>query len=184
MKANPKKRPFVLTRSNFLGGHRYAATWTGDTPSMKHLKQSIPMSLNLSLSGQPFNGPDIGGFAGNATPDLYAHWIAVGAFYPFSRAHSTKGSISQEPWSFGAEVEQVSREALQRRYRLLPYLYTLFRESSVSGMPVMRPLFFHNSKAHYLGSEQENFLLGGDLLIIPKWSENGAIPEGNWRMFQ
>ena len=182
MKANPKKRPFVLTRSNFLGGHRYAATWTGDNnSSMKHLKQSIPMSLNLSLSGQPFNGPDIGGFAGNATPDLYAHWIAVGAFYPFSRAHSTKGSISQEPWSFGAEVEQVSREALQRRYRLLPYLYTLFRESSVSGMPVMRPLFFHNSKAHYLRSEQENFLLGGDLLIIPKWSENGAIPEGNWR---
>ena len=182
MKANPKKRPFVLTRSNFLGGHRYAATWTGDNnSSMKHLKQSIPMSLNLSLSGQPFNGPDIGGFAGNATPELYAHWIAIGAFYPFSRAHSTKGSISQEPWSFGPEVVQVSREALQRRYRLLPYLYTLFRESSVSGMPVMRPLFFHDSKAHYLRSEQENFLLGGDLLIIPKWSENGAIPEGNWR---
>jgi len=182
MKANPKKRPFVLTRSNFLGGHRYAATWTGDNnSSMKHLKQSIPMSLNLSLSGQPFNGPDIGGFAGNATPELYAHWIALGAFYPFSRAHSTKGSIDQEPWSFGDEVEQVSREALQRRYRLLPYLYTLFRESSITGMPVMRPLFFHDSKAHYLRSEQENFLLGSDLLIIPKWSENGAIPEGNWR---
>ena len=124
MKSNPKKRPFVLTRSNFLGGHRYAATWTGDNnSSMKHLKQSIPMSLNLSLSGQPFNGPDIGGFAGNATPELYAHWIAVGAFYPFSRAHSTKGSINQEPWSFGQEVETVSREALQRRYRLLPYIY-------------------------------------------------------------
>ena len=88
------------------------------------------MSLNLSLSGQPFNGPDIGGFAGNATPELYAHWIAVGAFYPFSIAHSTKGSINQEPWSFGEEVETVSREALQRRYRLLPYLYTLFWESA------------------------------------------------------
>ena len=71
MKAN-LKRPFVLTRSNFLGGHRFAATWTGDNnSSMKHLKQSIPMSLNLSLSGQPFNGPDIGGFAGNATSELY-----------------------------------------------------------------------------------------------------------------
>ena len=145
IKSNPDKRPFVLTRSNFLGGHRYAATWTGDNnSSMKHLKQSIPMSLNLSLSGQPFNGPDIGGFAGNATPELYAHWIAVGAFYPFSRAHSTKGSINQEPWSFGEEVETVSREALQRRYRLLPYLYTLFWESANTGMPVMRPVFFNN----------------------------------------
>ena len=182
IKSNPEKRPFVLTRSNFLGGHRYAATWTGDNnSSMKHLKQSIPMSLNLSLSGQPFNGPDIGGFAGNATPELYAHWIAVGAFYPFSRAHSTKGSINQEPWSFGEEVETVSREALQRRYRLLPYLYTLFWESANTGMPVMRPVFFNNPSEKYLRTEQENFLLGSDLLIVPKWSENGQIPSGNWR---
>ena len=182
IKSNPEKRPFVLTRSNFLGGHRYAATWTGDNnSSMKHLKQSIPMSLNLSLSGQPFNGPDIGGFAGNATPELYAHWIAVGAFYPFSRAHSTKGSINQEPWSFGEEVETVSREALERRYRLLPYLYTLFWESANTGMPVMRPVFFNNPSEKYLRTEQENFLLGSDLLIVPKWSENGQIPSGNWR---
>jgi alpha-glucosidase len=182
IKSNPDKRPFVLTRSNFLGGHRYAATWTGDNnSSMKHLKQSIPMSLNLSLSGQPFNGPDIGGFAGNATPELYAHWIAVGAFYPFSRAHSTKGSINQEPWSFGEEVETVSREALQRRYRLLPYLYTLFWESANTGMPVMRPVFFNNPAEKHLRTEQENFLLGNDLLIVPKWSENGQIPAGNWR---
>ena len=52
------------------------------------------MSSNLSLSGQPFNRPDIGGFAGNAIPELYAHWIAEGAFYPFSRAHSNKGTIN------------------------------------------------------------------------------------------
>ena len=182
LKSNSSKRPFVLTRSNFLGGHRYAATWTGDNnSSMKHLKQSIPMSLNLSLSGQPFNGPDIGGFAGNATAELYAHWIAVGAFYPFSRAHSTKGSISQEPWSFGKEVEIVSREALQRRYRLLPYLYTLFWESSNTGMPVMRPVFFNNPSEKYLRTEQENFLLGSDLLIVPKWSENSQLPPGKWR---
>ena len=182
IKSNPEKRPFVLTRSNFLGGHRYAATWTGDNnSSMKHLKQSIPMSLNLSLSGQPFNGPDIGGFAGNATPELYAHWIAVGAFYPFSRAHSTKGSINQEPWSFGEEVETVSREALQRRYRLLPYLYTLFWESANTGMPVMRPVFFNNPAEKYLRKEQENFFLGSDLLIVPKWSKNGQIPMGSWR---
>ena len=181
-KVNPKKRPFVLTRSNFLGGHRFAATWTGDNnSSMDHLKQSIPMSLNLSLSGQPFNGPDIGGFAGNSTSELYAHWIAVGAFYPFSRAHATKGSINQEPWSFGKEVEQVSKQALMRRYRLLPYFYTLFWESSNTGMPVMRPLFFHDPKANYLRKEQGNFLIGSDLLIVPKWNKEGSIPSGNWR---
>lgn len=63
MDVRPEKRPFILTRSNFLGGQRYAATWTGDNgSSWEHLKMSVPMSLTLGLSGQPFSGADIGGF--------------------------------------------------------------------------------------------------------------------------
>ena len=45
----------------------------------------------------------------------------------------------------------------------------------------MRPVFFNNPAEKYLRTEQENFLLGSDLLIVPKWSENGQIPKGNWR---
>lgn len=129
MEVNPDKRPFVLSRSNFLGGHRFAATWTGDNKSTwEHLRMSVPMSINLGLSGQPFNGPDIGGFSGNVTADLLGHWMALGAYYPFSRNHSEKGTADQEPWVFGAKIEEVSRTAINRRYQLLPYLYTLFRE--------------------------------------------------------
>lgn len=56
------------------------------------------------LSGQPFSGPDIGGFAGDATPKLYARWMGIGALLPFARGHSEQGTIDQEPWSFGPEV--------------------------------------------------------------------------------
>ena len=56
------------------------------------------------LSGQPLSGPDIGGFAGNATPKLFGRWMGVGALFPFSRGHSETGSIDHEPWSFGEEV--------------------------------------------------------------------------------
>jgi len=181
-KANPDKRPFLLTRSNFLGGHRYAATWTGDNAATwKHLKMSVPMSINLGLSGQPFNGPDVGGFGGNATPELFGHWIALSAFYPFVRAHTMKGTKNQEPWAFGEEIENVSRIAMQRRYRLLPYLYTLFYESSVTGLPIMRPAFFADIKDNRLRREEEAFLLGADLYIIPKWAEEPRMPKGNWR---
>ncbi len=180
-KANPDKRPFILTRSNFLGGHRYGATWTGDNAATwQHLKMSVPMSLNLGLSGQPFSGPDIGGFGGNATPELFGHWIALGAFYPFARAHSMRGTDNQEPWSFGKEIEDVSRTAMQRRYRLLPYLYTCFRKASLTGIPVMQPVFFADIHDRKLRSEQEAFMLGTDLLIIPKWAEQAKIPKGNW----
>ncbi len=182
LKANPDKRPFLLTRSNYLGGQKYAATWTGDNKaSWDYLKMSIPMSITLGLSGQPFNGPDIGGFGGNSTKELYNHWIALGAFYPFSRAHKTNKSLNHEPWSFGKETEDIARTAIERRYRLLPYIYTLFYESSVDGMPVMRPVFFADYKDTKLRKEQQAFLLGGDLLVIPKWADSPVLPAGKWR---
>ncbi len=179
--ANPDKRPFVLSRSNFLGGQRFAATWTGDNSStLAHMKLSIPMSLTLGLSGQPFSGPDIGGFDGNCNADLLAKWMALGAYYPFSRNHSTKGSVSQEPWAFGTAVENVSRTAINRRYRLLPYLYTLFREASQTGMPIMRPVFFADYTNLNLRAEEQIFLLGNDLLITPRWAVNVNFPAGDW----
>ena len=167
--ANPQKRPFILSRSNFLGGHRYAATWTGDNlSSWDQMWLSIPMTLTLGLSGQPFNGPDIGGFCESANADLLAHWTAMGVFFPFVRNHTIKGSANQEPWAFGDEVLRVCRTAIERRYRLLPYIYTLFREASLDGMPVMRPLFMADAKDLSLRREDRAFLLGGDLMVAPK----------------
>ncbi len=182
LKANPDKRPFLLTRSNYIGGQRYAATWTGDNKaSWEQLKMSVPMSITLGLSGQPFNGPDIGGFSGNSDKELFTHWIALGAFYPFSRAHKTQNSKNHELWSFGPETEQVAKIALERRYRLMPYIYTLFREASLNGMPVMRPVFFADPKNEKLRKEDQAFLLGGDLLVIPKWADSPVLPAGKWR---
>ena len=179
--ANPDKRPFVLTRSNFIGGHRYAATWTGDNnATWQHFKWSVPMSITLGLSGQPFNGPDIGGFGGDATPDLWGHWVALGAFYPFSRAHTSAGTANQEPWEFGQEVEDTARLALQRRYRLMPYLYTAFRNAHTGGVPVMLPVMFADPADESLRMEDRAFMVGSDLAVVPKWAEDVKLPSGIW----
>lgn len=168
MRAYPNRRPFVLSRANYIGGHRYAATWSGDnTADWYHLESSVPMVLNLGLSGNPFTGPDIGGFAGNGDAEMFARWMAVGAMLPFARGHTGKGNIDKEPWSFGPEVEATSRRALERRYRLIPYLYTLFREAHETGMPIVRPLFFEDPADPALRSEDDAFLLGNDLLVVP-----------------
>ena len=183
--ANPQKRPFILSRSNFLGGQRYAATWTGDNLSHPdHLKLSVPMSLILGLSGQPFNGPDIGGFCENSNGQLVAEWTALGVYFPFVRNHNTKGTVAQEPWAFTPEVLDVCRTAINRRYRLMPYIYTLFREASTTGMPVMRPLFMADSKDLNLRSEDRAFLLGGDLMIRPQWAEHTAMPQQEWQCLE
>ena len=182
MDVRQEKRPFILTRSNFLGGQRYAATWTGDNgSSWEHLKMSVPMSLTLGLSGQPFSGADIGGFLFNANADLFGNWIGFGAFYPFARGHACAGTNNKEPWAFGKEIEDASRIALERRYILLPYFYTLLHEASTNGMPIMRPVFFADPKDLSLRAEEEAFLIGDDLLIIPAFANHPNLPKGIWR---
>lgn len=186
--ARPDRRPFLLSRSNYIGGQRFAAMWTGDnSASWDHLYWSVTMTLNMGLSGQPFAGPDIGGFFKSPTPDLYAHWIGVGAFFPFSRTHTIQLSPPQEPWSFGPEVEAISRTAIERRYRMLPYIYTLFRESSLNGLPIWRPAFFADPSDPALREEDHAFLLGADILVVPILDETDShqfnLPSGIWREF-
>ena len=92
------------------------------------------MSITLGLSGQPFNGPDIGGFLNNTEPDVWAHWLGYGVFLPFARGHACAGTNDKEPWAFGEEIEKSSRMALERRYRLIPYIYTKFYEATRTGV--------------------------------------------------
>jgi alpha-glucosidase len=184
--ARPNQRPFVLTRASFIGGQRYAATWTGDnTASWEHLDYSIPMVLNLGLSGQPFSGPDIGGFCEAGDGDMFARWMGFGALFPFARGHTGKGNIDKEPWSFAAHVETTTRHALEGRYRLLPYLYTVFREAWTTGLPVWRPLFFADSADPHLRDVDDAWLIGSDLLVIANTSPKDKaitppMPEGMW----
>jgi alpha-glucosidase len=186
--ARPERRPFVLTRAGFIGVQRYAACWTGDNrATWKHLAASVPMALNLGLSGQPMSGSDIGGFGGSPDGPLFARWMGVGTLLPFARAHSEKGSPRREPWSFGPEVEATCRRAIETRYRLLPYLYTLFREASVDGLPVARPVFFADPTDDRLRSEDRAFLLGADLLVVPELDDDSRLPmlpKGIWRQVE
>ena len=115
------------------------------------------------------------------TPELYANWIALGAFYPFCRAHADTHAPNREPWVFGPAIETVARTALERRYRLLPYLYTLARNASLTGEPIMQPVFFADPKDANLRAEDRAFLFGPDLLVVPRWAEAAKLPKGTWR---
>lgn len=183
--ANPTVRPFVLSRALFIGGQQYAAGWSGDNSAdWYHLEASIPMVLNMGMSAFPLYGPDIGGFAGNGDAALFARWFGMGTMLPFARGHTGKGNIDKEPWAFGPEVEATCREALERRYQLIPYLYTLAQEASTSGLPIARPTFFCDPADPALRSEDDSFLLGDHLLIvaatIPDASRTPVMPKGRW----
>ncbi len=185
----PDERPFLLSRSGWAGLQRYAWTWTGDIQSSwEMLRQTVVTVLGLTLSGIPYAGPDIGGFKGAPSDELFLRWFQLAAFLPFFRTHSALSSPRREPWSFGAATLGGLRTMLQLRAHLMPYFYTLAWEAHRSGQPLIRPLFWLDNGDAALWGVADAFLLGDALLVAPVL-ERGAVertvvlPRGCWYHF-
>lgn len=172
------QRPFNLTRSGFSGIQRYAAVWTGDNVAYdEHMMLGVRLVSSMGLTGIPFAGYDVGGFVGDATTKLFARWISIGAFSPFFRGHSMINSRDSEPWSYGEEVEQISRNYIRFRYQLLPYLYAAFYEASRTGMPVQRSLAIdhpHDAKV-FDHAFQHQYLFGPFIMVAPVESDKEFV---------
>jgi alpha-glucosidase len=185
----PNERPFVLTRATFAGGQRYAAAWPGDNVSTwTALQGTIPLLSSMGLSGFPFVGSDIGGFADHPTAELFTRWLQAGVFYPFMRTHTTFGTDDQEPWSYGTAHEIVNREAIELRYRLLPHIYNVMQQASETGIPAMRPLFLEFPSDSRTWDQDDQFMFGSDLIVAPVLRpgerERGIyLPAGTWYDF-
>lgn len=184
--AAPDKRPFILTRAGYAGIQRHAAVWTGDNSSTwEHLAESIPMLLNLSLSGVAFCGADTGGFMDNCTGELLARWTQLAAFTPFFRNHANIDSRRQEPWALGPRTEALCRDAITLRYQMLPYLECLFAEAHRTGTPIMRPLLWHHPNDPAAVACEDQFLLGENLMVAPILRPGAParsvyLPHGLW----
>jgi len=166
---NPTKRPFVLCRSGLPGIQRYAQTWSGDNETSWHtLQWNIPMGLGMSLSGAPNTGHDVGGFFGaKPDPELFLRWVQAGIFQPRFTIHSynTDGTVN-EPWMYPEILPQV-RQAIEFRYRLIPYLYSLMWDAHLNGTPIMRPILYEFPTDPETYDQNFNYLLGTGLLVAP-----------------
>ncbi|MEW5956188.1 MAG: glycoside hydrolase family 31 protein [Chloroflexota bacterium] len=163
----PAERPYLISRSGCPGIQRYAQTWSGDNAtSWQTLRYNIPMGLGLSLSGAPNTGHDVGGFAGDKpSPELFVRWVQNGIFHPRFTIHSWNlDGTANEPWMY-PEVLPLIRQAIEFRYRLLPYLYTLFFEAAQTGHPIIRPLVYHFPHDSRCRTESFDFMLGPNLLV-------------------
>ncbi|CAM2979735.1 TIM-barrel domain-containing protein [Rariglobus hedericola] len=173
--ARPDERPFLLARSAFISSSRYTAVWTGDNvANWHHLRTSIPLSIGLALSGQPFNGPDVCGFADDTNPALAVAWYKAGFLFPFLRNHSMLNSRQQEPWALGASALKIISHYIRLRYKLLPYLYQNFIAQEQTGEAILRPLFYDyaDTAALPLSKIGDQFMVGRDLLQAPVVEEN------------
>ncbi len=190
----PGERVFNLTRSGSAGIQRYGViTWSGDVSrSFGGLGVQLPMLLNMGMSGLAYHNSDIGGYARNpTTAELYVRWMEYGVFTPVTRAHGAGESVSgspTEPWKFGEEAENVCREMLSLRYRLLPYNYTMAYRNYRTGLPLARPLIMMYPRDSAYADESSTYLWGDDFLVAPvveadQRTKPVVFPRGEWVNF-
>mmetsp|Transcript_27755 Transcript_27755/g.70759 ORF Transcript_27755/g.70759 Transcript_27755/m.70759 type:complete len:905 (-) Transcript_27755:229-2943(-) len=171
-------RPFVLSRAFFAGTQRVGPIWTGDNAAdWNHLRVSVPMLLTLGVTGLPFSGADVGGFFGNPDPELLTRWYQLGTFYPFFRGHAHLETQRREPWLSGEPHTTRIRDAIRERYALLPYMYTLFRHSNVSGDAVLRPLWYDFPENKDTFAIDDALMLGPSILVRPVLSAGATSVE-------
>ncbi len=188
LKNHPKQRPFVMMRSGFAGSQRYGIIpWTGDVSrTWRGLKSQVELSLTMGLSGLAYTHSDLGGFAGGKSFDkeLYIRWLQYGVFQPVFRPHG-QDHIAPEPVFQDPETISILRRYIKLRYQLLPYLYSMAYENSITGMPLMRPLFFADEKNLSLYKRTDSYYWGDALLVSPitkanKTSHKINLPKGIW----
>lgn len=171
----PGQRPFIVCRAGHAGIQQYAQSWSGDNyTSWDSLKYNIATMLGMSLCGVSNYGSDIGGFGGNAPePELLVRWVQNGIFHPRFSIHSVNSDITvTEPWMYPDYTDKI-RDAIQLRYQLIPYFYSLMYQAHIAGTSILQPLCskFQNDTACY--DEAENFMVG-EALFVANVLEKGA----------
>ncbi len=176
--------PVVWGRAGWSGSQRYPVQWGGDPQSdWEGLAASIRGALSWGMSGAPYHATDIGGFYGSEqpSPELYVRWLQMSVFSSHMRLH---GLGPREPWAFGEEAERIARQWIEFRYRLLPYLRSVTRQASVTGIPVMRAMPLAFPANALTRSFETQFMCGDALLVAPIVAPGGevdvALPPGAW----
>jgi alpha-glucosidase/alpha-D-xyloside xylohydrolase len=213
IKDRPNRRPYALHRNGYAGLQRYGWLWSGDIDSTwKTLRHQVAVGINTGLSGIPYWGTDTGGFVPTKelTGELYVRWFQFSAFCPLFRSHGRAWKL-RLPWGWNTgeygpteiegyrspaalpdpselhnpNVERICRKYLNLRYQLLPYTYTVVRESHDTGLPVMRALWIHYPSDARAIVRDDEYLWGRDILVAPVIEKGAALrrvylPEGEW----
>lgn len=163
----PNKRPYLISRSGSPGMNRYVQTWSGDNrTSWNTLRYNIKMGLGMSLSALYNVGHDVGGFSGNKPdPELFVRWVQNGVMHPRFTIHSWNDDKTvNEPWMY-PQIINIIRDAIQLRYILMPYLYNTLWKAHHDNEPILRPTFLDHEHDKNTFEENDDYLLGEDLLV-------------------
>jgi alpha-D-xyloside xylohydrolase len=188
----PNLRNLILARAAYLGSQRSGSLfWSSDiNPTWEALRRQVPTGLNFTASGLAYWGNDIGGWQwlpqlrtperpplldpsdaravvghNDDYPELVTRWYEYATFTPTMRAHgSRKGT---EVWSYGKQAEAVISKYLRLRYTLMPYIYSLGKQTYDTGAPFMRALFMDFPADPNVSNLGDEYMFGPAFLVAP-----------------
>ena len=169
----PEQRPFILMRAGYSGSQRFGMIpWSGDVNrTWGGLKPQPEIALQMGMQGMAYMHSDLGGFAGpNLDDELYARWLQYGVFQPIFRPHAQE-EVAAEPVLREQKTKELAKAAIELRYRMLPYNYTLAFENNQLGLPLMRPLFYEEQQNEKLFGVSDTYLWGHEFLVSPVLSK-------------
>jgi len=165
----PNQRPFILMRSGYSGSQRFGMIpWSGDVNrTWGGLQAQTEIALQMGMQGMGYMHSDLGGFAGaNLDNELYTRWLQYGVFQPIFRPHAQE-DVPSEPVFREEKTKALAKKAIELRYQMIPYNYTLAFENNQKGTPLMRPLLFEEPTDPKVQTISETYLWGNDFLVTP-----------------
>jgi hypothetical protein len=191
-----EKRPFIFSRWGGLGSHRYPIGFSGDTQiTWKTLAFQPYFTATAANVAYGWWSHDIGGhMRGTEDPELYTRWVQFGVLSPIFRLHSTKNPFHERlPWKYNAETERLARAAMQFRYALIPYLYSMAWREHQTGAALIRPMYYADPENEASYHAPNQYLFGSELIAAPFTSPRDLdtrlarqtiwLPDGDWYSF-
>lgn len=164
------KRGLILSRYAGVGSHRYPIGFSGDSiMSWESLDFQPYFTANASNVGYGWWSHDIGGhMKGIKDDELATRWIQFGVFSPIMRLHSSASIFNgKEPWRYNKIACETMKEFLQLRHKLLPYIYTMNKMFSIDNLPIIQPMYYHNSEEQKAYEVNNEYYFGTELIVCP-----------------
>ncbi len=176
------------SRGGGLGAHLYPFLWVGDQlREFPYLRAILSATLSAGLSGIPFVGHDLGAYLPARSPEehpeaeVFLRGAQLACFGPNMQTH---GKVTR-PYDFDDGTVAVYRRYCLAHQLLRPYLLEQARACCESGLPLVRHLWLHGPGDTACMDCEDQYLLGGSLLVAPVLRRADAravyLPAGAWR---
>ncbi len=170
--------------ADFLGDE------TTDFSRSDGLAAQIPDMLNRGIGGAYGPTTDIGGYvdalAGATSKELFIRWSELAALTPFYRLHNCSLQGTHMPWDYDAQTLDLYTQYANLHVAAIPLIQSLWQQAVDTGTPIMRPLWLAYPDDSTAAQQDQEFLLGPDVLVAPVVTKGATsrsvyLPEGCWQ---